>query len=157
MKILITGVAGFIGCNFAKYLLKKKNYKIIGIDNLNSYYSPRIKKERLKELRKYKNFNFYKLDIKYIKNLDSIFKRKIDVIFHFAAQAGVRYSLINPRSYIESNTLGFFNLIESAKKNKISKFFYASSSSVYGDSDKFPVKENDKINPKNMYGLTKKK
>tara|TARA_Y100000741_G_scaffold361365_1_gene345193 strand:- start:1206 stop:2171 length:966 start_codon:yes stop_codon:yes gene_type:complete len=156
MKILITGVAGFIGCNFAKYLLKKKNYKIIGIDNLNSYYSPKIKKERLKELRKYKNFNFYKLDIKYIKNLDSIFKRKIDVIFHFAAQAGVRYSLINPRSYIESNTLGFFNLIESAKKNKISKFFYASSSSVYGDSDKFPVKENDKINPKNMYGLTKK-
>ena len=156
MKILITGVAGFIGCNFAKYLLKKKNYKIIGIDNLNNYYSPRKKKKRLKELRKYKNFNFYKLDIKYIKNLDNIFNKKIDVIFHFAAQAGVRYSLINPRSYIESNTLGFFNLIESAKKNKISKFFYASSSSVYGDSNKFPLKENDKINPKNIYGLTKK-
>ena len=156
MKILITGSAGFIGYNFSKYLLDNANYKIIGIDNINNYYSTKIKKKRLKELKKYKKFKFYKIDIKNKEKLKKGFSSKINAVFHFAAQAGVRYSLINPRSYIESNTLGFFNMIEMVKEKKINKFFYASSSSVYGDSNKFPLKETHNINPKNIYGLTKK-
>jgi len=156
MKILITGSAGFIGYNFSKYLLDNTNYKIIGIDNINNYYSTKIKKKRLQELKRYKKFKFYKIDIKNKEKLKKSFSSKINAVFHFAAQAGVRYSLINPRSYIESNTLGFFNMIEIAKEKKINKFFYASSSSVYGDSNKFPLKETHNINPKNIYGLTKK-
>ncbi len=156
MKILITGSAGFIGYNFSKYLLDNTNYKIIGIDNINNYYSTKIKKKRLQGLKRYKKFKFYKIDIKNKEKLKKSFTSKINAVFHFAAQAGVRYSLINPRSYIESNTLGFFNMIEMAKEKKINKFFYASSSSVYGDSNKFPLKETHNINPKNMYGLTKK-
>ena len=156
MKILITGSAGFIGYNFSKYLLDNTNYKIIGIDNINNYYSTKIKKKRLQELKRYKKFKFYKIDIKNKGKLKKSFSSKINAVFHFAAQAGVRYSLINPRSYIESNTLGFFNMIEIAKEKKINKFFYASSSSVYGDSNKFPLKETHNINPKNIYGLTKK-
>ena len=156
MKILITGSAGFIGYNFSKYLLDNTNYKIIGIDNINNYYSTKIKKKRLQELKRYKKFKFYKIDIKNKGKLKKGFSSKINAVFHFAAQAGVRYSLINPRSYIESNTLGFFNMIEIAKEKKINKFFYASSSSVYGDSNKFPLKETHNINPKNIYGLTKK-
>ena len=156
MKILITGSAGFIGYNFSKYLLNNTNHKIVGIDNINNYYSTKIKKKRLKDLKKYKKFQFYKIDIKNKERLKKDFTSKINAVFHFAAQAGVRYSLINPRSYIESNTLGFFNMIEMAKEKKINKFFYASSSSVYGDSNKFPLKETHNINPKNIYGLTKK-
>ena len=156
MKILITGSAGFIGYNFSKYLLDNTNYKIIGIDNINNYYSTKIKKKRLQGLKRYKKFKFYKIDIKNKEKLKKSFTSKINAVFHFAAQAGVRYSLINPRSYIESNTLGFFNMIEIAKEKKINKFFYASSSSVYGDSNKFPLKETHNINPKNIYGLTKK-
>lgn len=156
MKILITGSAGFIGYNFSKYLLDNTNYKIIGIDNINNYYSTKIKKKRLQDLRRYKKFKFYKIDIKNKEKLKKGFSSKINAVFHFAAQAGVRYSLINPRSYIESNTLGFFNMIEMVKEKKINKFFYASSSSVYGDSNKFPLKETHNINPKNIYGLTKK-
>ena len=156
MKILITGSAGFIGYNFSKYLLDNTNYKIVGIDNINNYYSTKIKKKRLQDLRRYKKFKFYKIDIKNKEKLKKGFSSKINAVFHFAAQAGVRYSLINPRSYIESNTLGFFNMIEMVKEKKINKFFYASSSSVYGDSNKFPLKETHNINPKNIYGLTKK-
>ncbi len=157
MKILITGVAGFIGYNFTKFLLEKTKFKVIGIDNLNDYYPVKIKKERLKDLNKFKHFRFNKLDLKNNKELKKIFKgKKIDIIYHFAAQAGVRYSLKNPRAYIDSNLLGFFNLIESVKLNGVKKFFYASSSSVYGDSKKFPLNEKDQILPKNIYGLTKK-
>jgi UDP-glucuronate 4-epimerase len=156
MKILVTGVAGFIGFNFSKFLLEKTNFDIIGVDNLNDYYSVNVKKSRLKVLKESKKFNFIKLDIKNKYKLEKVFKKKIDAVFHFAAQAGVRYSIKNPRAYIESNTLGFFNIIEFSIKNKIKKFFYASSSSVYGDSKKFPLSEKDPINPKNIYGLTKK-
>ena len=156
MRILITGSAGFIGYNFSKYLLDNTNYKIIGIDNINDYYSTKIKKKRLEDLKRYKKFKFFKTDIKNKEKLKKIFIPKINAVFHFAAQAGVRYSLINPRSYLESNTLGFFNIIEMVKEKKINKFYYASSSSVYGDSNKFPLKETDKVNPKNIYGLTKK-
>lgn len=156
MNILITGVAGFIGFNFSSFLLKNTNHKIIGIDNINNYYPKKIKRKRLMELKKFKNFKFHKIDLKNQKKLDAIFKSRVDIVYHFAAQAGVRYSLVNPRAYIDSNIFGFFNLINNIKKNKIKKFFYASSSSVYGERKKFPLKENDPINPKNIYGLTKK-
>ncbi len=156
MKILITGSAGFIGYNFSKYLLNNSNHKIIGFDNLNNYYSVKIKKNRIKHLKKYKNFKFFKGDLKNKDNLKKIFKSKIDVVFHFAAQAGVRYSLQNPRAYLDSNMVGFFNIIENIQIYNVKKFFYASSSSVYGDSIKFPLNEPDFINPRNIYGLTKK-
>ena len=156
MKILITGVAGFIGFNFSKFLLEKTNFDVVGVDNLNNYYSVNVKKKRLNVLKKLKKFKFIKLDLTNKNKLDKVFKNNFYAVFHFAAQAGVRYSLINPRAYIESNTLGFFNVIEASVTKKIKKIFYASSSSVYGDSKKFPLKEYNSINPKNIYGLTKK-
>ncbi len=156
MKILITGSAGFIGYNFCKFLLSNTNHKIYSIDNLNNYYSQKLKRARIKDLRKYKNFKFFKFDLCNKKRLEKIFRIKFNIVYHLAAQAGVRYSLINPGSYINSNILAFYNLIELIKKNRIKKFFYASSSSVYGESSKFPLKETHIINPKNIYGLTKK-
>ena len=156
MKILITGGAGFIGYNFCKYLLLKTNHKIYSIDSVNDYYSQKLKRARLKDLKMHKNFKFYKFDLCDKKKLEKVFNNNFNIVYHFAAQAGVRYSLINPRSYINSNILAFFNLIELVKKNKINRFFYASSSSVYGESKNFPLKENQLISPKNIYGLTKK-
>lgn len=156
MKILITGGAGFIGYNFCKFLLVNTNYQVYSIDNINNYYSQKLKRARLKDLKKHKNFKFYKFDLCNKKKLEKVFKLKFDSVYHFAAQAGVRYSLINPRSYINSNIIAFFNLIELVKKKRVRKFFYASSSSVYGDSKKFPLKETHEISPKNIYGLTKK-
>ena len=156
MQILITGAAGFIGFNLSKYLLEK-NIKVFGIDNINNYYSRSLKLDRIKELKKFKKFSFKKIDIRNEKKL-SIFlkKKKIDIIIHLAAQAGVRYSLINPTEFVQNNILGFYNVINLAKKNNIKKIFYASSSSVYGDSNNFPLKENQIINPKNIYSLSKK-
>lgn len=156
MNILITGTGGFIGYSLALHFLKKTNYKIIGLDNLNNYYSVKIKKNRLKELNKYKNFKFFKIDLKDNKKVTKLFNKQIDAVYHLAAQAGVRYSLKNPRVYLDSNVQGFFNLIENIKIKNIKKFFYASSSSVYGDSKKFPLTEVDPVNPKNFYGLSKK-
>lgn len=158
MNILVTGAAGFIGYNFcSKLLKKKKNLKLYGIDNINNYYSTKIKKLRLYELKKYNNFYFKKIDIKNERSLNAYFKnKKFDYIYHFAAQAGVRYSIINPKKYLDSNILGFFNLLENCKNKKIKKFFYASSSSVYGNSKKFPLSEKQNIKPINFYGLTKK-
>ena len=156
MQILITGAAGFIGFNLSKYLLKK-NIKVFGIDNINSYYSRSLKLDRIKELKKFKKFNFKKIDIRSEKNLFIFLKKKkIDIIIHLAAQAGVRYSLLNPTEFVQNNILGFYNVINLAKKNNIKKIFYASSSSVYGDSNNFPLKENQIINPKNIYSLSKK-
>ena len=141
MKILVTGVAGFIGFNLSKFLLDKK-FKVIGLDNINNYYSINLKKDRLKKLKRNVNFKFYKIDLRNIKKLDEIFKKhKFDAIFHFAAQAGVRHSVDNPRKYIDSNISGFFNILEKVRIKKIKKFFYASSSSVYGNSKLFPLKE----------------
>ena len=116
MKILITGSAGFIGYNFCKFLLLNTNHQIHSIDNINSYYSQKLKRARLKDLKKYKNFKFYKFDLCNKKKLERVFRFKFNCVYHFAAQAGVRYSLINPRSYINSNIMGFFNLIELVKK-----------------------------------------
>ena len=155
-KILITGVAGFIGYSLADKLLKK-GHEIYGIDNYDNYYSIIFKKLRIKSLKKYKKFYFKKIDIVNYKSLSNyLVKKKFDFVFHFAAQAGVRYSLLNPNKYIQTNIVGFFNLMEIFKNKKIDRFFYASSSSVYGDSQKFPLRENEKINPRNIYGLSKK-
>ena len=158
MKILITGCCGFIGFNFANFLAKSnKKIKIVGIDNLDNYYSINLKKDRLKILSKYKNFNFFKFGLENFELLNKIFKKnKFDYIFHLAAQAGVRYSIVNPKKYIKSNINGFFNIIELSRYTKVKKIFYASSSSVYGDSKIFPLHEKNIINPKNLYGLTKK-
>jgi UDP-glucuronate 4-epimerase len=112
MKILITGAAGFIGFHFAKYL-SEKNITVIGVDNLNNYYSPRLKNIRLSILKKNKNFIFYKKDITEYKKIKKIFiDHNITTIYHFAAQAGVRYSILHPRKYLDSNIKGFFNILE---------------------------------------------
>ena len=157
MNILITGCAGFIGFHLSEFLSKKyKKSKIIGFDNINNFYSPILKKMRIKELKKNKNFYFKKIDITQRSRLFNFFKKKkIDIIIHLAAQAGVRYSLINPKKYVDVNISGFLNIIELAKEKKIKKFIYASSSSVYGENKKFPLSENQSLNPKNIYGLSK--
>ena len=120
-NILITGVAGFIGFNLAKKFLKN-NYKIYGIDNINNYYDPKLKNDRLKILKNNKYFFFKKIDLKQFKSLDNYIKKnKINFIIHLAAQAGVRYSIINPQTYIDNNITGFLNILEVMKKNKIKK------------------------------------
>ncbi len=155
MKILITGVAGFIGMNAAINLLKKK-HEIYGLDNFDDFNSIKLKKFRLSKLKKYKNFKFKKINIINKKLLVKfISSNKIDSIVHLAGQAGVRYSYINPSKYISSNIIGFLNLVLAAKKNNIKKILYASSSSVYGNSNKFPLKENQKINQINIYAVSK--
>ena len=157
MKILITGAAGFIGFNLANFLLNKSNHIITGIYNLNDYYSVILKNRILAFLKKSKKFNFLKIDIKNKKNVEKIFKKnQFDIVFNLAAQAGVRYSIDNPAAFVDNNILGFYNILDASIKFKVKKLLYASSSSVYGDSKSFPLKENQKIDPKNIYGLSKK-
>ena len=155
MKILITGSAGFIGFSLAELLLKKK-INVTGIDNFDNYYSPKYKKKRNNILKRYKNFSFNKIDITSKKKITDFFnKNNFNIIFHFAAQAGVRYSIINPNKYKKVNVDGFKNILDSVKLVKNQKIFYASSSSVYGDSKVFPLKESSKLYPKNVYALSK--
>jgi len=172
MKILITGVAGFIGFHLAKKLLEGDN-EIIGVDNINSYYDISYKYKRLEILgintvniqtntleksSKYLNFNFYKTDICNEIIIQSIFeKQNFNIVIHLAAQAGVRYSLENPNEYILSNIVGFHNIIEFSKRFGVKNFIYASSSSVYGDSSKVPFSENENVDkPASLYAATKK-
>ena len=155
-SILITGVAGFIGFSLAEDMLNK-GHKVYGIDNFDKYYSLTLKKKRLEILKKQPSFYFKNIDIVKNKELKAyLSKKKFDYIFNFAAQPGVRYSLINPQKYVDVNIIGFINLLESIKNKNIKKFFYASSSSVYGDTNKFPVDEKQKLNPKNPYGISKR-
>ena len=156
-KILITGCAGFIGFHLSK-LLSEESYDIIGIDNINDYYDINLKKNRLNLLKKNNNFQFIHTDITDVKNLNLVFKdQKIRCIIHLAAQAGVRYSFINPQAYIDSNITGYINILEACKNNNINFFIYASSSSVYGESNNFPFKETDNsIKPISLYGVSKK-
>ena len=158
MKIFITGCCGFIGFNFANFLAKtNKKIHVVGIDNFSDYYSVSYKKKRLKELVQNRNFKFYKIDINQNKKLIKLYKKyHFNYVFHFAAQAGVRYSLMNPRSYVENNISGFFNVLNLSIKFKVVRLFYASSSSAYGELNKFPLKENYSLKPKNIYGLSKK-
>lgn len=156
MNILITGVAGFIGFNSAISLLKNKN-NVFGIDIIDKYYSSKLKLKRLEKLKLNKKFKFKKIDLKNRQKLFNFLKnKKIDVILHFAAQPGVRYSFINPSKYIDTNFFGFLNLVLAARKNKIKKIIYSSSSSVYGDSKNLPVNEKTKLSKKNIYAVTKK-
>ena len=156
-KILITGCAGFIGFFLSKKLLEKK-IKIIGIDDLNDYYDKKLKNDRIKILKKNNNFIFIKKDISNLKNIEKIFRNfKPNIVVNLAAQAGVRYSLISREPYFKSNIKGFYNILELSKKFNVKKLIFASTSSVYGDSKKFPLKENFSTdNPKSFYAATKK-
>ena len=157
MKILITGIAGFIGHSLAIDYLKNRNITIIGIDNFSRYSGKEIKDLRIKLLKKYKNFKLIKIDIKNKKKIEVLFKKNyFDIVVHLAAEVGVRYSIIRPDKYVEANINGFFNIIDSIKHNPPEKFLFASSSSVYGDSKVFPLKENLNLEPINMYALSKK-
>ena len=157
MKILLTGCAGFIGYHLTSKLIAK-NHKVVGIDSLNQYYDPKLKKYRLSKLKKNKNFVFIKDSLKNKNKLIKILKKhKIDKVVHLAAQPGVRYSLINPRSYIDNNLLSFFNIMEASKEFKVKHFIYASSSSVYGLNKTTKFKEIEKTEkPAQLYAATKK-
>ena len=157
MKILVTGSSGFIGFHLSKKLLKNK-FEVIGVDSMDSYYDVNLKKKRNNILLKYNNYNFFKVDINKKNEINKIFgKFKIHYVIHLAAQAGVRYSLENPEKYINTNIIGFFNLINISKNNKIKHFIYASTSSVYGDSKKFPLMEDQNTeSPLSLYAATKK-
>ncbi len=156
-KVLVTGAAGFIGYHLCDSLAKD-NYEIFGIDNLNNYYDIELKNARRNKLKKYKNFLFEKIDICNKSALHDIFMNfKPDIVINLAAQAGVRYGIKNPYSYIDSNIIGFQNLIELCRNNNIDNFIYASSSSVYGNSDRVPFSENNNVDkPISLYGATKK-
>ena len=157
MKILVTGVAGFIGMHSAKKLLDD-GHEIIGIDNLNDYYDVTLKEDRLKTLEDYKNFKFLKLDIKDQKDVLDLFKKESPQrVLHLAAQAGVRYSIENPYVYIDSNIQGFINILEGCRAIKTEHLVFASSSSVYGGNEKVPFSEHDNVDhPVSLYAATKK-
>ncbi len=158
MKILVTGCAGFIGYHLCNNLINNKKIKtLIGIDNLNNYYDINLKKDRLKLLSNSK-FIFKKIDICNELSLTNLFsKYKFDIVINLAAQAGVRTSITNPEIYYSSNIDGFFNILNLSRKYKVKKFFYASTSSIYGDASKFPIKESfDTNKPLSFYAATKK-
>ena len=158
MKILISGAAGFIGYHLAKQLCQTKKFNVLGIDSINGYYSKKLKKKRISLLKKNKNFFFKNTNLTNKKNSElQIYKFKPDIIYHVAGQPGVLYSFKNPQSYYKNNVLATENLVQIAKELNIKKFIFASSSSVYGDQKRFPIKENFKLKPKNPYAITKLK
>lgn len=163
--VLVTGVAGFIGSNLAKRLLKDySNIKVIGIDNMNDYYDVRLKEERLKELSSKNSFIFVKGDISDKETINGLFETyKPQIVVNLAAQAGVRYSISHPDSYIASNLVGFYNILEACRhsydggQSGVEHLVYASSSSVYGSNKKVPYSTDDKVdNPVSLYAATKK-
>ncbi|MGD1820452.1 MAG: NAD-dependent epimerase/dehydratase family protein [Pleomorphochaeta sp.] len=155
-KILVSGISGFIGASLASLI--SSNYKIIGIDNLNNYYNIELKESRLKQIEFNENFTFIKGDISNKSFIEEIFEEfKPDIVINLAAQAGVRYSIENPQAYIDSNIIGFFNILEACRKNPVEHLVYASSSSVYGSNKKVPYSTIDKVdNPVSLYAATKK-
>ena len=157
--ILITGSSGFIGSNLAKRILKDdKDTKVVGLDNMNDYYDVAIKEYRLDELKKYDNFTFIKGDLANKELIESLFEKyRFDIVVNLAAQAGVRYSITNPDAYIQSNIIGFYNILEACRHNPVKHLVYASSSSVYGSNKKVPYSTDDKVdNPVSLYAATKK-
>ena len=158
--VLVTGAAGFIGSNLAKRLLQDFNsIKVIGIDSITDYYDIRLKHERLKELGSLgKDWTFIQGSIADKDLIEQLFiDNKIDVVVNLAAQAGVRYSITNPDSYIESNLIGFYNILEACRHHPVEHLVYASSSSVYGSNKKIPYSTDDKVdNPVSLYAATKK-
>ncbi len=157
MKILITGSAGFIGFHLSKSMLED-GFEILGIDDLNSYYNPKLKKDRLSILKKYSNFKFAKIDIANLKELKNHFiKFSPHKVVNLAAQPGVRYSLKNPNSYLNSNIKGFLNIIELCRKSDVMGLIYASSSSVYGKNNTIPFEISQTTDtPISLYGASKK-
>ena len=157
--ILVTGAAGFIGSNLVKRLCNASAEDIVvGIDNMNDYYDVRLKEQRLEELLQYPTFKFVKGDIADKQLVNGIFAEyRPHIVVNLAAQAGVRYSIINPDAYIESNIIGFYNILESCRHNSVEHLVYASSSSVYGNNEKIPYSTDDKVdNPVSLYAATKK-
>ena len=155
----ITGVAGFIGSNLAKRILNEvKDVLVVGLDNMNDYYDVNLKEYRLKELQKFDNFKFIKGNLADKQCLENIFKEYIpEVVVNLAAQAGVRYSITNPDAYVESNLIGFYNILECCRNYPVEHLVYASSSSVYGENKKVPFSTDDKVdNPVSLYAATKK-
>ena len=155
MKFLVTGSCGFIGFHLCKNLLEDE-HEVLGIDNLNSYYDVALKKKRLEILQTFNNFKFFREDITGIQPINELFKDfKPNIVINLAAQAGVRYSKINPNSYIDSNVLGFLNIFNLCRDYEVKKFIYASSSSIYGSSENIPYKEDSSPSPISLYGKTK--
>ena len=162
-KILVTGAAGFIGCNLVKRLLKEfEGTTIVGIDNMNAYYDVSLKEHRLEELDKTEKCSnkwiFVRGDIADKAAIDALFAEyQFDVVVNLAAQAGVRYSIENPDAYIQSNLIGFYNILEACRHNPVEHLVYASSSSVYGGNKKVPFSTDDRVdNPVSLYAATKK-
>ena len=156
-NILVTGAAGFIGAFLAKRLLERGD-NVVGADNVNDYYDVRIKRARLEMLSKYDNFTFKEINIADKAAVDEIFEEyRPEIVVNLAAQAGVRYSIENPQVYIESNIIGFFNILEACRRYPVEHLVYASSSSVYGANKKVPFSTEDKVdNPVSLYAATKK-
>ncbi len=157
LKVLVTGAAGFIGFHTSKYLLERGDV-VVGIDNINDYYDPKIKLSRLEILEKYENFNFQKMDIANKEAVEKLFaEEQFDAVINLAAQAGVRYSLQNPHAYMESNIIGFLNILEGVRHNNVGHLVYASSSSVYGANTLQPFSEHHNIDhPVSLYAASKK-
>lgn len=157
MKILVTGAAGFIGMHTAIELLKRGD-EVVGIDNLNDYYDPQLKQDRLAQLAPFANFRFIRLDLADREGMAKLFAdEKFERVVHLAAQAGVRYSLQNPHAYVDSNLVGFVNILEGCRHNAVQHLVYASSSSVYGGNEKTPFSEQDPVDhPVSLYAATKK-
>ncbi len=159
MNVFITGSSGFIGSNLAKRILTTEpDTKVIGLDNMNDYYDVRIKETRLAELQKFKNYSFIKGNLADKALINSIFEQyHPDIVVNLGAQAGVRYSITNPDAYIESNMIGFYNILEACRHYPVNHLVYASSSSVYGSNKKVPYSTDDKVdNPVSLYAATKK-
>lgn len=157
--ILVTGAAGFIGSNLVKELYNRfSGIKVIGFDSVNDYYDVNLKEYRLTELKNFKNFTFIKGNIADKALVEKVFEEyKPEIVVNLAAQAGVRYSITNPDAYLESNLIGFFNILEACRHNKVEHLVYASSSSVYGMNKKTPYSTEDKVdNPVSLYAATKK-
>ena len=157
MKIMITGVAGFIGSTLAIRLLERGD-TVYGIDNMNDYYSVALKQARLARVAKHANFTFQKLDIAERAGMAGLFQEnRFDAVMHLAAQAGVRYSLANPHAYVDANLVGFVNLLEGCRHSKVGHLVFASSSSVYGANTKLPFSEHDNVDhPVSLYAASKK-
>ena len=157
--IFITGASGFIGSNLAKRILTTEtDTKVVGLDNMNDYYDVRIKEARLAELQKFENYTFVRGNLADKELINSIFEKyNPDIVVNLGAQAGVRYSITNPDAYIESNMIGFFNILEACRHYPVEHLVYASSSSVYGSNKKVPYSTDDKVdNPVSLYAATKK-
>ncbi len=157
MKILVTGAAGFIGMTTALRLLERGD-EVVGLDNINDYYAVSLKESRLEQLKHFPDFRFVKMDVADRPGMEELFAdEKFDKVIHLAAQAGVRYSIQNPNAYVDSNLVGFVNILEGCRHNQVQHLVYASSSSVYGGNTKMPFSEHDSVDhPVSLYAATKK-